>query len=120
VNPPLANEVVRQFQPDWVISPILDLGVGLGRWAHKAAFTMSVDSRTRFLISCSTALIPPAPAGDVSASYCALAVGPCDEDDEDKGRLVAALGATETTPKYAVVTWRSDEPAWRKSTLSAV
>ncbi|MFM0565643.1 hypothetical protein [Paraburkholderia sediminicola] len=118
VNPPIASDMVRQFQPDWVVSPILDRGTDLGRWAHKASFNMSVDSRTRFLIACSTALAPTALTGSVP-QHCALAVGPCDQDDDDEGRLVAALSASTVTPTYAVVTWRSDEKTWKKSTLSA-
>lgn len=115
VNRPLAPEVVRQFQPDWVISPILDGGLSIGRWAHAAAFTMSYDSRTRFLISCCTGLIAP-PRIPLKAPHCGLVVGPCDGDADDEGRMVAGADAAGT-PQRAVVTWRNGGPEWTRTAL---
>ncbi|MEN8518140.1 hypothetical protein [Burkholderia sp. RS02] len=80
------DEFNRQFQRDWVISPILDGGLSIGRWAHAAAFAMSYDSRTRFLISCCTGLMVP-PRIPLKAPHCGLVVGPCDGDADDEGRL---------------------------------
>lgn len=114
VNRPLAPEIIRQFQPDWVISPIFDGGLSVGRWAHAAAFSMSYDSRSRFLISCCTGLMVP--RVPLRMPHCGLAVGPCDADVDDAGRLVAGVDPAGT-PEYGVVTWRSGSSEWARTSL---
>lgn len=118
-NTPVASEVIRQYQPDWVFAPILDAGIQIGRWAHQSVFSMSRFARTRFLVSCNNALIDPAQA---SVSYCGLAVGPRDEIpagfDHDAGRLYAAVQVQSASPGYAVVRWRSGSVEWKQSTFS--
>jgi hypothetical protein len=48
---PLSEALIRQFQPDWVFVPVLDSNLRIGRWAHQRAFSLSRESRARFVIA---------------------------------------------------------------------
>lgn len=106
---PLAEDINRCVQPDWIFSPLLDEGVGLGRWAHQRAFALSPHSNARFVMVSSTAL------GDNSSNSCGLAVGPRAKVGDDDGR-VCGLARVEAGGTYAVLTWRED---WSKTILGS-
>lgn len=105
---PLSNELVRQFQPDWVFIPVLDPGVLPGRWAHARAFNLSDSSNARFMVSSSLALadllVPPVVVS------CGMAVGPkaANVDDGDAGRVFKEVSVEPgSSPAFARLIWRS-------------
>ncbi len=104
---PLAGELVRQFQPDWVFMPILDAGVRPTRWAHQQAFALSEHSFARLMVASSTTLackINPAVIAE-----CGMAIGPkaSDMDGVDGGRQFKAVASISgSTPGYAKLIWR--------------
>lgn len=113
---PLSSELIRQFQPDWVFVPILDIGIESGRWGHQRAFDLSGLSNARFVLSTSTALahkkstLPKQP-------NCGLAVGPKSATKNDSERRYQCISVDEeTSPGYALLEWKSD--TWKKTTLT--
>lgn len=111
---PLADELISQLQPDWVFTPILDSGIDVGRWGHQRAFALSATSQTRYLIASSTTL---AELKGKPGQNCGMAVGPRDATEEDAGRLYALAKVSKKTLGYGVLTWRSGEPDWKKTSL---
>jgi hypothetical protein len=114
---PFTEDLLRQFQPDWVFTPVLDPGVEAGRWAHQRAFALSGLSNTRFLVASSLSLAKRLKLASEPA--CGLAVGSKTSADADKGRLCAAVKSSPgVSPACAMLTWRSGAPEWKESTLS--
>jgi len=115
---PVADDLIRQYQPDWVFVPIMDCGASVERWAHRRSLELSTLSQARFLISSSLSLakvleIVPLPP-------CGLAVGPSNpassssEDAEDGDRLVKeAFVDASSKPTFATLVWRSI--GWKKT-----
>lgn len=116
---PIVSELIRTYQPDWVLVPIMDKDVSKGRWAHQCAFGASGNSRARFLMVTNTAYARK--MGLVEEVVMALAVGPMHEDSIDKGRLCAALTPVLMNGvEIATVEWGSGaEGNWQTSTLGA-
>jgi hypothetical protein len=113
---PLSDEVIRQYQPDWVFVPILDHDINEGRWAHKRTWELSTKSHARFIVACSTALFRH--LGKPGEPNCALAIGPQDATTFDKGREVLLRPiAPGTSPGYFQFRW--GDPGWSFTTLSA-
>lgn len=113
---PVVSEIIRQFQPDWVFSPILDPGINTGGWVHQRVLELSDISQARFLVASSTALGQWLKQPQSLA--CGFAHGPKASTTEDRGRrYTLAYVADNTSPGYAVITWRSKE-GWFLSTLS--
>ena len=114
---PLSDELIRQFQPDWVFIPVLDTGIAIGRWVHARTLDLSSTSQARFLVASSTALAHKVGSG--SAAPCALAVGPKAPSDDDRGRLFSLTSAVAgSSPGYAIVKWRSG--SWDTSTIAGM
>lgn len=113
--PSITEDLIRTYQPDWILTPILDPGIEPGKWAHQRAFHLSSESQARFLIASSTAL-----ANKINPTIpraCGLAVGPKLSANSDAGRIyIEAHVATGCSPGYALVRWRST--GWKKSILS--
>ncbi|MNH32978.1 hypothetical protein D3C79_934580 [compost metagenome] len=95
--------MIRLYQPDWELIPILDSGVSAGRWFHERAYNLSAISPARFLISSST-------AHAVKLGYagyaCGMAVGPKDQIGPDAGRVCALAYPRDEKPGYGTVKWR--------------
>lgn len=119
---PLADNLVRTYQPDWIFVPVMDAGVAIGRWAHRRSLELSTLSQARFLISSSLSLaellkVTPPPA-------CGLAVGPSSPappetglvTDEERMVKEAHVGASKR-PAFASLTWRSGD--WSTTIVSA-
>jgi hypothetical protein len=113
---PLAPEIIRIFQPDWVFTPILDHGADAGRWAHQRIFDLSCLSHARFLVACCTAL---ADKLDIKKTVmCGLAAGPRESTDVDAERAVlTAAVQSGAKPGFAVIAWRANY--WLESSLGA-
>lgn len=109
---PLADDLIRTYQPDWVFIPILDSGIDIGRWAHQRTFGLSSLSPARFLIVSSTALADKCGLRDAP---CGMAVGPKERTDQDQGRVVSlATVSADVEHGFANLTWRED---WGKTSL---
>lgn len=104
---PLAPDLVAQFQPDWIFSPILDIGVDTGRWAHSAAYSLSDLGQTRYLLSTSTAL--GGKVGKPAGPY-GLALGPKQSAaSEDLNRACRVVDLGSSTPSVGVLQWRAGD-----------
>jgi len=116
---PLALDTVRVFQPDWVLVPILDAGIQIGRWVHQACWDLSEHGQSRFLVVSSTSLASRLKLGPVAHG---LAVGPkepAQDDKDDITRAVAILqAAAGIDPAFAAVTWREGDE-WLQTQLGA-
>lgn len=118
---PFTDDLLRQYQPDWVFIPVMDYGVEIGRWAHRRAAELSGLSQARFLVASSLTLarwlnfaeMPP----------CGLAVGPASPAAVDDGtatddeRAVTTAHMDPMKTGFATVTWRS--PGWKKTVITA-
>lgn len=118
---PFTDDLLRQYQPDWVFIPVMDYGVEIGRWAHRRAAELSGLSQARFLVASSLTLarwlnletMPP----------CGLAVGPASPAADNGGAAddERAVATAHTDPAgktgFATVTWRSGE--WKKTIVTA-
>lgn len=121
---PLTIEMLRTYQPDWVFVPILDTGVGIGRWSHSQAFALSAVSQSRFLVSSSLSL---ARKLDVPKPYgFGLALGPMSISKpldgakaEDKDRATAFVTtSSDGEVLFGRLTWRAAE-GWLQTLLTA-
>lgn len=126
----ISEEVIADYQPDWVFTPILDPGIKHGQWVHQRAFDLSKLSQARFLISSSTWLAKC--AGIAAAPFFGLAVGPCSptpiENDlksgsaiQEKSRAYALVKQPMGTnpPAFAMLRWRTNDPIWEKTHVGA-
>jgi len=107
---PLADELIKAYQPDWMFIPILDTGVAAGRWMHQRAYELSATAQTRFLVVSSTAL---AERAGVKSPFCALAVGPREPSNLDghakdvpRALALARSGDGGTDSSMAIIRWR--------------
>jgi len=108
---PLVESVIQRFQPDWIFVPILDVGIGEGRWTHQRSFELSGLSPARFLVVSSLALASKSGLKDAA---CGMAVGPKDADGEIGPRRVC-LAKIDSSVKagYALVNWADVWPETR-------
>ena len=109
---PLASELIRRYQPDWVFVPIMDWGTGTKRWAHLEAFDLSTISQARFLIASSLSMVEKLKKVE---QPCGLAVGPRFAADEDEGRVCQPAYVRSTPHGYGMVEWRGD---WGKTSVA--
>lgn len=110
---PLADELIRLFQPDWVFAPILDIGIGDGRWVHARTFELSALSPARFLVATSTSL---AAKLGIKGVACGLAVGPKGGSEIDSGRVsTLAIADKSRGHNYSLVEWQED---WGTTVMS--
>lgn len=113
---PFSEDIIRNYQPDWVFIPILDPEVFDGGWVHRRTHELSSESHARFLIATSTGL--PRAATAVGAPCCGLAVGPQSAVDSTPGRQCAFVSSEHAgTPKLARVRWDANETYWKISKL---
>jgi hypothetical protein len=108
---PLAPELLRQYQPDWVFVPILDWGAGVERWAHQKIFDLSCHSNARFLIASSLSLVEKLKKDN---QPCGLAIGPRASTAEDQGRECEPAYVGHSPHGYGMVEWRT---GWGKTTI---
>jgi hypothetical protein len=109
---PLASELIRRFQPDWVLVPIMDWGAGTMRWAHLEAFGLSAISQARFLIASSLSMVEKLKKTE---QPCGLAVGPRLAADGDESRACQAVFVNSTPHGYGMLEWRGD---WGKTSVA--
>lgn len=102
---PLASDLMTQYEPDWVFTPILDNGVKIGRWMHQRAYDLSKLGQSRFVVSSSTSMRfwgsgPPADMPSVG-----LAVGPAEPAGTETPRAVVEAALALPTDHVVKVTW---------------
>ncbi|WP_312165786.1 hypothetical protein [Phenylobacterium sp.] len=124
---PLVDEVVRVFQPDWVLTPILDGPITEHGWCRQRAFGLSPAAQTRYVVANSLSLALRSPAADPAAPPpVGLVVGPLapaadgDAVPEDLERVTALAQITPgSSPKFAALTWRDGSIHWRQITIGS-
>lgn len=111
---PLSGALLRKYQPDWVLAPILDRGMAEGNWFHREAIHYSSFTKARMIGVTSIALPREGAATSLS---CVLAV--CSMDGE--GGVPAGAFACKTPlsghPSYALVDF-ANEP-WNRVAIVA-
>ena len=116
-TPVMAAEIALLFQPDWIFTPIFDISIDDGRWAHSRSFALSSLSPARFLAVTNTAFAK----ADASPKNMGLAVGPkqgADPSEGEPGRVVAII-AQPDPPAHPIasIQWRSGN--WHQSWLGS-
>jgi hypothetical protein len=113
--------VISQFQPDWIFVPILDKGIGEGRWTHQRAFELSKLSQARFIATSSIAMCYWNKAIPKSVPTVGLAVGPANlaGSFDDKHLDRAFFEARLASPDHDVVVIQWGHGDWGQTTLSA-
>lgn len=112
-----ATSLIEDLQPDWVIVPVMDSGVGASRWSHQRAFELSEITQSRFLICSGLSMAKRMKYDDPIRCLCAM--GPkAPSDPLDLERAFTAEEAKgDHGARYAELTWRG--AGWQQSTLSA-
>ncbi|SOB80686.1 hypothetical protein SAMN06297144_1188 [Sphingomonas guangdongensis] len=120
----IVEDVITHYQPDWVLTPILDIGVGVGRWVHQRAFALSKLSQARLVVGSSLTLCVIKDPVDGTATPIGLAVGPLSvppaeatSENPEQARAFAVVRADGTSPKTAKLRWNYEEPVWSKTTM---
>lgn len=111
----IASQLVEQFQPDWVLVPVLDCDLGPGRWAHVRTYTLSLRAQSRFVAVTSTTL--GWHYGKSDAPVIGMAIGPAHPENGDERERSAAfiLANPEQVPAAGSTRWRGD--GWTESRL---
>lgn len=114
--PTLAEDLIINYQPDWVFVPILDTNANPGRWGHQRSFALSNKSQAKFIIVTSSALGKYNPSDD---DCFAMLVGPMDPKDNDTPRRAYALLREKDFVRdgYAAIQWGVTDPRWHASKL---
>lgn len=104
---PLANELIAQYEPDWIFVPILDVGVKIGRWMHTRAYDLSKISQTRFLIASSASMCFWGAKKPATLPAIGLAVGPESPATPAVGpsRAVLAAFLSHSTDQFVTIRW---------------
>lgn len=113
LSAPLAEYVIRNYQPDWVFVPILDVGVSIGRWFHQHLLHLVTISPARYLVVSSLSLAELAKKSDVA---CGMAMGPQDQDEDNpRAVCVAKIDKADAAAKGSVVVNWAD--AWGETRI---
>lgn len=122
---PLVSEIIQQYQPDWVLVPILDHSIKGFGWTNNRSFSLSGMSQARFIVSNSLSLFRRAEGLDASPPAIGLAVGPRNPtqdfnglDAETSRAFALAKIDSKTSPYYALLTWRDTGSDWKQFVLS--
>lgn len=116
---PLANELVRCFQPDWIFVPILDDGIRSGNWVHQRAFALSNLAQTRYVIASSLSLAHLSPRAGSTYGY-ALAIAPLDSGEPRESRRMLLTGnmAGDAAISVALIHW-AQAGNWQRTSLNS-
>lgn len=113
---PMASELVRRWQPDWVFVPIMDRGLAVGGWFHQRAMALGRNAHTRF-VAVSSVGLPR--AGAAGALPCLLISCGINSDGVTPGRAVVVKTAIDgTSPGYAIVDFSTQ--VWDQTALGVV
>lgn len=118
---PVIDEVVARYQPDWVLTPVLDPGVKVPGWAHQRAEVLSHLSQARLLVGSSLTMSRMGSlVGDPEPAI-GLAVGPFESaGGATPGRALAIVrAAAGPSPRSGVLVWDHDPLAWRRTNVGS-
>jgi hypothetical protein len=120
---PAVETLIRTYQPDWVVVPIMDRGVGAGRWMHDAAWSLSKISAARFVVISSLSLAERSSAPDYPDTPVALFIGPRSVSQREKedgaiDRAAAMRPCTRANPRCGKVQWNDRSSIWKKTNLA--
>lgn len=113
------RSLLAEWQPDWILIPILDYEASPGRWMHQQGFDLSEVSPARILVLSSLALgdtdaaSPHSPA----SKHCALAICAKKPPDMDKARALQSVNLLTDAAQAATLVW--DSSTWPQSTLDS-
>ncbi|MFG0272415.1 hypothetical protein [Pseudomonas sp. zjy_14] len=108
---PLASELLKRYQPDWVFVPIMDWGTATKRWAHLEAYELSAKSQARFLIASSLSMVEILHKNE---QPCGLAIGPRAAMDDDDSRVCQAALVKGSPHGFGILEWRTN---WGKTSV---
>lgn len=121
---PVVSQVLRVYQPDWVVVPIMDPGIQKSRWIHSRTYDLSATSRARFIVVSSLAMAEWANMKDPHEIPIGLLLGPRGTTRTDPAttisRAVALLKCQEATPMRARAQWNVPAPYWEQTTIDTV
>lgn len=122
---PVVEVVIEHYQPDWVLIPILDTGVGVGRWVHQRAFALSKLSQAKLVVGSSLTLCVIRDPVDGRSTPIGLAIGPLSVPEAEasapspeQGRAFAVVRADGASPRSAKLSWDYATPAWTMTSLA--
>ncbi len=123
-----AEDILDEYQPDWVLVPILDPGVRIGGWAHARAFSLSARSQARFLIASSLTMWHWTVGLSGAHPAIGLAIGPKvpseREDGNEAGDMSRAVALAHAGhipgARCAMLRWRSGTGDWAQTGLQAI
>lgn len=118
---PLAEDILRMYQPDWVFIPVMDYGVGPSRWTHRRSAELSSVSQARFLVSSSLTLarwlkMDPLPPCGMAMGPAVPAYGDGGRVEDDERAVAFASVDPAATPGFSVLVWRSGN--WERTNVS--
>lgn len=119
---PVIEEIVSRYQPDWILTPILDPGVKVPGWAHQRAVALSKHSQARIVVGSSLTMSLLGGAG-VPEPAVGLAVGPADPTNSLDGTLVPsrALALVNAmvgpSPRSGLLVWDHAPPGWTSTSI---
>ncbi|MFK5596157.1 hypothetical protein ACFZ8E_04005 [Methylobacterium sp. HMF5984] len=125
---PLVSDLISEYQPDWVLVPILDLPLRNFGWTNNRAFGLSGYAQARFIVVNSLTLSNRTRDATATATATAigLALGPRDPTADasgaevDKSRAFAlAVPDITQSPSRASLTWRDGTAVWQEMVLTA-
>jgi hypothetical protein len=119
---PLVGDIIADYQPDWIITPILDIDINDHHWSMQRSYELSALSQARFMIvnSLSQAYQKKSPlTGD---PIFGLAIGPRDPAlPAQRPREIAQIRArSSSSPLYGEVTWNDGSLDWRQIGVSLI
>lgn len=120
---PLVDDVIRDYQPDWVFTPILDPGIKIPGWAHQRAQDLSKLSQARLLVGSSLSMTRLGHHASLAEPAVGLAVGPYNPHPADAAvsRAVALVEAVAgPTPRSGVLVWDERSAPWKRTSVGAV
>lgn len=121
---PVIPELLRLYQPDWFIVPVMDPGIHEGRWIHSRTYELSCASRSKFLVVSSLAMAEWAGVAGFDRLPIGLAVGPRLVSDEEvalatQERAVALLVGQGHNPEWAKIQWGTPDSRWKTTNIGS-
>lgn len=117
---PLLETLIGDYQPDWILTPILDPGVKVPGWAHQRATALSHISQSRFVVGSSLTMTHMSDPPIADEPPVGLAVGPYDGEDGSPSRAVALVHAVAgPAPRSGLLVWDGEPATWKQTNIGA-
>lgn len=120
---PVVDEIIARYQPDWVLTPVLDPGVKISGWAHQRALALSKRAQARILVGSSLTLAHHTVRRGTAEPPVGLAVGPAEPTKGPDGTLAIsrAVALVEApagpSPRSGLLIWDHSPPVWMQSSI---